>query len=381
MAHAAERVLGFYGRINCGIATAYATSVGKVLEEVQEVRPTLFGSVPRLFEKAYGKIHAEMAKKSPVVQKIFAVAERVAKQAAPYRLRRQPMPLALKVKYAVCDRVVYSRVRGAFGGRVRQFVTGAAPIALEILEFFWGAGLDIYEVYGMTEATVITHANRPGQVKLGSVGRVVEGIEQKIAEDGEVLLRGPYVFKGYFKNEEATSTTIVDGWLHTGDIGKVDADGYLSITDRKKHLIITAGGKNLAPANIENAIKNQSPLISQVHAHGDKRPYVSALVAPSPIETLELGVELGLVTGAELTERTQELMNNPTGVSVHARRAPARRPQRQDLPGDGRRVLRQSIRRLGPVARVARSRALRCGVRRRRDGDPWGYAIPQPAAP
>jgi long-chain acyl-CoA synthetase len=315
MAHAAERVLGFYGRLNAGIATAYASSVGSVLEEIQEVRPTLFGSVPRIFEKAYGKIFSEVEKKSPTVQKVFAFAERVGRESVPYRLAEQPLPVGLAIRWAIADRLVFRKVRAAFGGRVKWFMTGAAPIAMEILEFFWGADLKIFEVYGMTESTVITHANRPGAVKLGTVGRALDDIEHKIAEDGEVLVRGPYVFKGYFKNDEATSKAIIDDWLYTGDVGRVDDDGYLRITDRKKHLIITAGGKNLSPANIENAIKKHDPLISQVHAHGDKRSYVSAIVAPSPIETLEWGVAQGLVTQAECDELTHELMDNPAGRS------------------------------------------------------------------
>lgn len=315
MAHVAERVAGFYGRLNSGVTTAYATSVATVLAELSEVKPTIFGSVPRIYEKAYAKIHSEVAKKGPAVQKIFAAAVAVARKASAYKIKEEPLPFPLNLEWALADKVVFTKVRGAFGGRVRYSVTGAAPIAVEILELFWGAGLPIYEAYGMTEATVITHANRPGSVKLGTVGKCSDMMETKIAEDGEVLMRGPFVFKGYFKNDAATAETVKDGWLHTGDVGSVDADGYLRITDRKKHLIITAGGKNLAPANIENAIKNQSPLISQVHAHGDKRPYISAVLAPSPLETLELGVTLGVVTQRELEQRTAELLANPSGRS------------------------------------------------------------------
>jgi long-chain acyl-CoA synthetase len=354
MAHAAERVLGFYGRINSGITTAYASSVGSVLEEVKEVRPTLFGSVPRIFEKAYARIHADVQKKPRLVQQLFAFASAVAREAAPYRVRGEAMPLGLRMKYAIADRAVFQRVRDAFGGRVRQFVTGAAPIAVEILEFFWGAGLDVYEVYGMTEATVITHANRPGEVKLGTVGKPVEHVEHKTAEDGEVLIRAPFVFKGYFKNAEATGETIIDGWLHTGDIGTIDRDGFLRITDRKKHLMITAGGKNLAPANIENAIKNQSPLISQVHAHGDRRAYVSALVAPSPIETLEHGVARGLVSESELATLTSELMANPSGRSEALNNAMARVTADAEFRDRIRDAVRRGNRDLAQVEQVRR---------------------------
>ena len=321
MAHAAERVLAFFGRISSGATTAYATSVSSVLEELKEVRPTLFGSVPRIYEKAYAKIHSEVEKKPPLVQKIFAFAAAAAREAAPYHVADEPKPWKLALRWALADKLVLSKVRAAFGGRVRWSITGAAPIAVDILEFFWGAGIPIYEVYGMTEATVVTHTNRPGIVKLGTVGKIIDCLEQRIADDGEILIRGPFVFKGYYKDEAATAETIIDGWLHTGDIGRIDRDGFLRITDRKKHLIITAGGKNLSPANIENAIKNQDPLISQVHAHGDARPFVCALVAPSPIETLEFGLERGLVSGEELRRHTDELMANPASRSEELERA------------------------------------------------------------
>jgi long-chain acyl-CoA synthetase len=354
MAHAAERVLGFYGRINSGICTAYASHMGAVLEEVKEVQPTLFGSVPRIFEKAYARIQAEAGKKSPAVRKLMELATRVARQAAPYRVSGRPMPLFLRVRHALLDRLVYGKVRAAFGGKVRQFITGAAPIAIDILEFFWGAGLSVFEVYGMTEATVLTHANRPGQVKLGTVGKPIRGCEHRIADDGEILIRAPFVFKGYYRNEEATRDTLIDGWLHTGDIGSIDEQDFLRITDRKKHLIITAGGKNLAPANIENAIKNQSPLISQVHAHGDRRAYVAAILAPSPIETLELGVRLGMVTESALAERTRELLDNPSGRSPALEAAMAKVVEHEEFRRQACEAVRAGNTQLAQVERVRR---------------------------
>jgi long-chain acyl-CoA synthetase len=208
---------------------------------------------------------------------------------------------------------VFSKLRQLFGGKVKYFVTGAAPIPRQVLEFFWAAGFPIYEVYGMTEATVITHANRPGETRLGSVGKPTDFVEDKLAEDGEILIRGKIVFQGYYKNPEATAETIdADGWLHTGDIGKKDDDGFLFIVDRKKHIIITAGGKNLTPANIENEIKTCDPLISQVHAHGDRRSYVTALVTIGSLDALELAREKGLFDDAAAADRMrQELMANP----------------------------------------------------------------------
>ncbi|MCA9718581.1 MAG: long-chain fatty acid--CoA ligase [Myxococcales bacterium] len=316
MAHVAERVLSFYGRVNTGTAAAYATSIGSVLTELGEVQPTQFGSVPRIFEKAYAKIYGELERKPAAVQRLFRWAERVGRRRIRRVLDGERVPVRLELQYKLADALVFKKIRAAFGGRVRQFVTGAAPIAYEILEFFWAAGLPIYEVYGMTEATVMTHCNAPGAIRLGSVGLPLDGVECRLADDGEILIRADWVFKGYLKNDEATRKTVQGGWLYTGDIGEIDAKGYLKITDRKKHIIITAGGKNLAPANIENAIKNTDPLISQVHAHGDRRAFVSAVVATSPIETLEWGRDRGLVTQELVEQHTRELMANPSGRSA-----------------------------------------------------------------
>lgn len=313
MAHVAERILAFYGRISAGFATAYASSISAVLDELREVQPTVFGSVPRIFEKAHAKIQMELEKKPPAVRKIFDWATRVGLARMRAQIAGQPVPLTTRLQFKIADRLVFSKIRAAFGGRVRMFITGAAPTPMEVLEFFWAAGLPIYEVYGQTEATVVTHGNFGEMVRLGTVGQKIPCIEHRIADDGEVLVKGPIVFKGYYKDDAATAETIVDGWLHTGDIGSIDADGYLRITDRKKHLIITAGGKNLTPANIENAIKATDPLISHVHAHGDKRKYVSALVVPSPLETLDFGLTRGLVDKATVDARTAELMANPAG--------------------------------------------------------------------
>jgi long-chain acyl-CoA synthetase len=313
MAHVAERVLAFYGRINHGTATAFATSVPAVLEEVKEVRPTIFGSVPRIFEKAYARVQAEVDKAPPVKQQVFRWAERTGLELVDLWQRGQPIPLGLRVRHRIADRLVFSKLRNVFGGRVKFFVTGAAPIPRRILEFFWAAGFPIYEVYGMTEATVVTHVNRPGAVRLGSVGKALPFVEERLADDGEILLRGPTVFQGYYKAPEATAETIdADGWLHTGDIGKRDDDGFLYIVDRKKHIIITAGGKNLTPANIENEIKTEDPIISQVHAHGDGRPYVTALVTVSPIEAIEWAREHGkLAAGVDADRMKRALMENP----------------------------------------------------------------------
>jgi long-chain acyl-CoA synthetase len=313
MAHAAERVLAFYGRITYGICTSYASSVPAVLDELKEVRPTVFGSVPRIFEKAYSRIMTEVGKAPPRRQKIFRWAEETALRVVRDWQAGRESPLHVRAQYEVAHRIVFSKLRQAFGGRVKQFLTGAAPIPKPILEFFWGAGIPIYELYGMTEATVVTHGNAPGAVRLGSVGKALAFVEDKIAEDGEILVRGKTVFKGYYKDPEATRAMIdEEGWLHTGDIGRKDADGYVFILDRKKHLIITSGGKNITPSNLENAVKAQDSLISNVHAHGDKRAYCTAIVTVHPLEAIEWAKERGLAGDpAEVEAMRRELMSNP----------------------------------------------------------------------
>lgn len=312
MAHAAERVLGFYGRVATGLTTAFASSIPKVLEEVKEVRPTIFGSVPRIFEKAYSRMLSEVEKAPPGKQRVFRWASGVGREVVRRWQNGERIPISLALQYRIADRVVFSKIRALFGGRVRYFVTGAAPIAMEILEFFWAAGLRIYEVYGMTEATVMTHVNRPGAVKLGSVGRPLPCIEQKIAEDGEVLLRGPVVFQGYYKDEEATREAVdEDGWLHTGDVGRLDRDGYLTLFDRKKHIIITAGGKNLTPANIEKEIKGADPMIGNVVAHGDRRNYVTALVTLGASESIDFALRNGKIDQAKSDRLMAALLENP----------------------------------------------------------------------
>ena len=316
MAHVAERVLAFYGRINTGMTTHFASSIAKVLEEVVEVRPTVFGSVPRIFEKAYAKIMSTVDQAPPTRQKIFRWAEGVGREAVKLWQAGKPVPFGLRLKLAVADKLVFSKLRAVFGGRVRYFVTGAAPIAPDILEFFWAAGFPIFEVYGMTESTVVTHANALGAVKLGSVGKPLGVVQDRIAEDGEILIKSNLVFQGYYKNPEATSETIVGGWLHTGDIGRKDDDGFLYIMDRKKHIIITAGGKNLTPANIENELKASDPLISQAHAHGDKRKYLVALVTIGAGEAVEWARQQGTIDDATADKHIKALTENPLARSA-----------------------------------------------------------------
>lgn len=312
MAHVAERIAAFYTRVNYGLATAFASSIPAVLDELAEVRPTFFGSVPRIFEKAYDRIMARVEQGPAVRRRLFRWAERVGLAVVDHWQAGTRPGALLMLQYAIADRIVFSKIRAAFGGRVRFFITGAAPIPKAVLRFFWAAGMRVFEGYGQTESTVLTHINRPGATRLGSVGQPLGDLEQRLADDKEVLIRGALVFAGYHKNDEATRETIDDdGWLHTGDIGRIDSDGFLYIVDRKKHIIITAGGKNLTPANIENELKSQDPMISQVHAHGDRRPYVSALVTLSPIDAIEWAQGQGMLDKAKGEAMRLELMGNP----------------------------------------------------------------------
>ncbi|MBI2891452.1 MAG: long-chain fatty acid--CoA ligase [Nitrospirae bacterium] len=308
MSHVAEHLIGFVGRIRNGMAAAYAESLDKVLDTVKATRPTVFGSVPRIFEKAYARILSQVGQASPLKRRIFEWAKRTGLEKSRRLQQRQSVPLGLAIRYAVADRLVFSKIREAFGGRVKYFVSGAAPISTEILEFFHAAGLFVAEVYGLTECAAIATANRFDDFKFGTVGKVIPDVEVKIAPDGEILMRGPNIFMGYFKDDVATHEAIEkNGWLHSGDIGVLDTDGFLKITDRKKNLIITAGGKNIAPSNIETLVKNQSPLISQVVAIGDRRAFVVGLITLSPDELKAYGAEKGWegASPAELSRRPE----------------------------------------------------------------------------
>ncbi len=243
----------------------------RIIPELSEVRPTYLPSVPRVFEKLYTLVtsHGDPA--------MIAGATKVGLAVRAMQAAGQSVPADLQAHFDQAEEKLYRNVRAAFGGNLRQAVTGAAPIAKEVLELFFACGVPVLEGYGMTETATVTTVSTLADHRIGSVGKPVPGVEVKIGGDGEVLLRGPNIFKGYYKNDKATDETLEDGWLHTGDLGSVDDDGFLFITGRKKDIIITAGGKNLAPANLENDLK-QSRYISQAVMYGDRRPYPVALV-------------------------------------------------------------------------------------------------------
>jgi long-chain acyl-CoA synthetase len=255
-----------------GVTVAYfGGDTTQIIPELSEVRPTMLPSVPRIFEKIYGMVTS--AVDAETLRKAIDVGGRV----EDLRLAGSPVPADLQSAYAQFDETLFSNVRNAFGGRVRRAVSGAAPIAPEVLEFFWAAGVPVLEGFGMTETSTAATLSTPEHHRFGSVGRALPRVDIRIAEDGELLVRGPNVFGRYHGNPDASTATLVDGWLHTGDLGRIDEDGYLYIVGRKKDIIITAGGKNIAPANLENDLK-RSPWISQAVMYGDRRPYPVVLV-------------------------------------------------------------------------------------------------------
>lgn len=279
LSHSFERTVD-YCYFYCGCSIAYAESIQTVAQNLGEVRPHLFVAVPRVYEKVQSRVLETAAAGSPLKQRIFAWALGVGREALPYRLREQPAPGLLGVQLALADRLVFAKIRERLGGRFVFAISGGAPLPREVAEFFWGAGVRIFEGYGLTETSPVISVNAFSAVKMGSVGRPIPGVEVRIAEDGEILARGPNIMQGYFGKPEATAEVIDEqGWFHTGDIGHLDEEGYLAITDRKKELIVNAYGKNIAPAPIENALK-ASRFISQAVVIGDRRQYLIALLVP-----------------------------------------------------------------------------------------------------
>jgi long-chain acyl-CoA synthetase len=272
----------------------YGGDTRKILEELIETKPTYLPSVPRIFEKLYTAAMKLRDQGGDEDRERFDQAVKLGVEVRRRRERGEEIPDGLAQAFAQADERLYARVRGLFGGQIKQAVTGAAPIASDILEFFYACGVPVLEGWGMTETAAIGTVATLDHFKFGTVGRPLPGVEVRIAdEDGEILLRGPNVFKEYWHNEQATAETLVDGWLHTGDLGEVDDEGYLSITGRKKDIIITAGGKNLTPANLENDLK-QSRFISQAVMYGDRRPYPVALITLDPEEIVPWAKEQGL---------------------------------------------------------------------------------------
>jgi long-chain acyl-CoA synthetase len=280
LAHIAERVLSIYGPLTMRTHIWFCPEPTQAVEYVREARPTLFFGVPRVWEKVRAGIQAKLAaeeneRRRRIAQRAVETGLEVVRRTQ----RGERVPFALRARHAVLERLVLAKIRQAIGlDRCRFASSAASPLAVDVAQFFAALGLPLVEVYGMTETTGVATGNRPGKVKIGTVGPALAGVEVRLADDGEVLVRGPVNTPGYFRQAEATAELIdSEGWLHTGDVGELDDDGYLKIVDRKKELIITSSGKNLSPANIEGLLK-EHPLVGQVLVYGDDRPYVVALI-------------------------------------------------------------------------------------------------------
>jgi long-chain acyl-CoA synthetase len=279
MSHSFGKVL-MAGHIVSGSVTAVDGRIPKLVENLATIRPTVMAAVPRIFEKVYNGIIEKAKQGKPYEKMIFDWAVKVGKQGSAIRQQGKLPPLWLEVQLRLADRLVFDKIKGRFGGRVRYFISGSAPLSREIAEFFHACGILILEGYGLTETSAAGFVNRPNNYAFGTVGLPVPGTEVKLApEDGEILMRSAAVMQGYHNLPEVTAEALTaDGWLRTGDIGEIDAKGFLRITDRKKDLIKTSGGKYIAPQHIEGKLKATCPYISQVIIHGDKRNFVTALV-------------------------------------------------------------------------------------------------------
>ncbi len=278
LSHVFERTVEYcYFRLGCCLA--YAESIEAVRENLLEIRPTVCAAVPRLFEKTRTRILDTVREGSSFRRALFGWALGAGRRKSGYTLEGKRPPLLTGLRAAVADRLVFSKIRGRLGGRLRFFISGGAPLARDLGEFFECFGVTILEGYGLTETSPVIALNTPDHRKLGTVGRVIPEVEVKIAEDGEILARGPNIMKGYWNKPEATVQALEEGWFHTGDIGFLDAEGYLLITDRKKDLLVTSAGKNVAPQPIENALKS-SRFIANAVCIGDRRNFIAALIVP-----------------------------------------------------------------------------------------------------
>jgi len=282
LAHSLERTVGYYAPIFLGKKVAFAESTEKLLENLNEIRPTFLVSVPRIYEKVHSGITSKVATAPPIKKALFNWAMGIARENLPYVCMDKPRTGWFAFKFNLANKLIFSKLRAALGlDRLVAAISGGGPLSVSDAEFFLGMGIKVLEGFGLTETTPITNANKPKLIKPGTVGPAVKDTIVKISEDGEVLIKGPQVMKGYYKNEAATKEAFTpDGFFRTGDIGEIDKDGYLKITGRIKDLIVTSGGKNISPQNIENTLVT-SKFIEQVAVIGDNRKYLSALIVPS----------------------------------------------------------------------------------------------------
>lgn len=301
MAHSFAKVL-MTTQLAIGFAAAIDGRVPKIVDNLAIVKPTFMGAAPRIFEKAYGRIVSMMEEDGGIKLKLFNWANGVGSKVSRLERAGKPIPAGLKIQHTLADKIIFSKIRDRFGGRVRFFISGAAALSADIAEWFHAADVLILEGYGLTESSAGSFVNLPDNFKLGSVGMPFPGTEVKIAEDGEVLLKGPGVMQGYHNLEgESQSALLEGGWLATGDIGRVDEDGFLWITDRKKDLFKTSGGKYVAPSHIEGIFKGVCPLASQMIVHGNDRNFCSALITLDP-DAVAAWAEANGMAGKSYTE-------------------------------------------------------------------------------
>ncbi|MEM9697075.1 MAG: AMP-dependent synthetase/ligase, partial [Myxococcota bacterium] len=304
LSHIAEQMFSIHIPITAGYAVYFAESMEKLPDNLKEVQPTLFFAVPRIYEKFYAGVQSKLEAAPDLRRKLVALAQRIGTVHNDAANRGELPHPVVDLVYGAAQTVIFDKLKTALGlGRARVCVTGAAPIAAEIIEFFASLDIVIREVYGQSEGCGPTSFNVAGRTRFGSVGPAFPGVDVVIADDGEIKVSGPNVFMGYFKDAEATAETLVDGWLHSGDLGRIDSDGFLHITGRKKDLIITAGGKNIAPKNIEAALKDH-PLVGEAVVIGDRRKFLTALIA--------LDAERAEAKSAELGVSLEDLGDHPT---------------------------------------------------------------------
>ena len=310
LSHVLERMVT-YAYLDVGCSIGYAESVETVGENLLEIRPTVMVSVPRVFEKIYARVMDTVLSGSTLKKRIFYWALNVGKEYARRKLNKEPIGRSLEAKRRLAHRLVYSKIVEKTGGRIRFFVSGGAPLSKDIGEFFYAMGLVVIEGYGLTETSPVISANKLDEIRFGTVGKPIPGVEVSIAPDGEILTRGPHVMRGYYKKEMETREAFEGGWFHTGDIGRFDEDGFLVITDRKKDIIVTAGGKNIAPQPIENILKT-NPYISNVVVLGDRRRFVSALIVPN-FDKLE---EYARANGVDFVNRSDLVRDERISIFV-----------------------------------------------------------------
>ena len=312
LAHSLERTVGYYTPIFLGHKVAFAEDVTKLLENFQEIRPTFIVSVPRIYERVHNGILSKVSGAPPIKKALFNWAMGIARDNLPYICNNRPRTGFFAFKYRLADKIIFSKLKTALGmDRLQGAISGGGPLSVSDAEFFLGMGIRVLEGFGLTETTPVTNGNKPKKIKPGTVGPAVKDTICKIGEGGELLIKGPQVMMGYYKNEEATKEVFTkDGFFRTGDIGEIDDDGYLKITGRIKDLIVTSGGKNISPQNIENSLQ-ASPYIEQVAVIGDNRKYLSALIVPSFENIEKWSSDRGISFGSH-----RELVSNDKVVAL-----------------------------------------------------------------